>query len=65
MTIEELFLKIARPLWHAVDARHYDTPVVVKLAVQHPCDPPIGEVVDVQYNEFMNAYELIIAPINE
>jgi hypothetical protein len=63
--MEELFMACGIGDYPTHDVRHYDTPVVVKLADQHPCDPPIGEVVDVQYNEFMNAYELIIAPINE
>jgi len=62
MTIEELFLAFGIREHPTPDVYHHFIPVVVKQADQHPCDPPIGEVVDVRYNETMNVYELIIAP---
>jgi hypothetical protein len=63
--MEELFMACSIGDYPTQDIRHYDTPVVVKQADQHPCDPPIGEVTDVRYNKTMDVYELIITPINE
>lgn len=35
--------------------------LIVKRYNQHPCDPPVGEVVDIHYNTDEESYEILFS----